>query len=83
MRFVHAKGLSTKPTLRVRTVNNTLELRLADDGRVTVDMNRPVFDLAALPFDGAGLRGVGALLLWHAGRLQRHDAAIGGVREPL
>ena len=66
VRFVHAKGLSTKPTLRVRTVNNTLELRLADDGRVTVDMNRPVFDLAALPFDGAGLRprAFGGFELW-------------------
>ncbi|MCB2022219.1 MAG: diaminopimelate epimerase [Burkholderiaceae bacterium] len=55
VRFVHDKGLSAKKTLRVETVNNLLELRLQDDGRVTVDMNRPVFDLARVPFDAAGL----------------------------
>ena len=66
VRFVHEQGLSSKPVLRVQTVNNTLELRLADDGRVTVDMNRPVFDPAALPFDTAGLRPrkVGGFELW-------------------
>jgi diaminopimelate epimerase len=32
-----------------------LELRLQDDGRVTVDMGAPVFDLLALPFDASGL----------------------------
>jgi diaminopimelate epimerase len=66
VRFVHDKGLSDKPVLRVETVNNLLELRLAADGRVTVDMNRPVFDPAALPFDCAGLqpRAVGGFELW-------------------
>ena len=66
VRFVHEQGLSSKPVLRVQTVNNTLELRLADDGRVTVDMNRPMFDPAALPFDTAGLRArkVGSFELW-------------------
>jgi diaminopimelate epimerase len=39
VRYVRDKGLSDKRTLRVRTVNNTLELRAQDDGRVTVDMN--------------------------------------------
>jgi diaminopimelate epimerase len=56
VRFVRDKGLSDKRTLRVQTVNNTLELRLQDDDRVTVDMNAPVFDLASLPFDSSGLR---------------------------
>ena len=55
MRFVHGHGLTDKHTVRVETVNNVLELRLRDDGRVTVDMNRPVFDLAQVPFDAAGL----------------------------
>jgi diaminopimelate epimerase len=53
--FVRDKGLTDKRVLRVETVNNLLELRLQDDGRVTVDMNRPVFDLARVPFDAAGL----------------------------
>ena len=55
VRFVHDKGLSAKKTLRVETVNNLLELRLQDDGRITVDMNRPVFELARIPFDATGL----------------------------
>ena len=66
VRFVHDRGLSAKPRLRVQTVNNLLELRLAGDGRVTVDMNRPQFDHAALPFVSAGLapRAVAGFELW-------------------
>ena len=66
VRYVHDKGLSTKRTLRVQTVNNTLELRLQDDDRVTVDMNAPVFDLARAPFDPTGLqaREVDGFAMW-------------------
>jgi len=66
VRFVHDKGLSAKKTLRVETVNNLLELRLQDDGRVTVDMNRPMFDLAQVAFDATGLapRPAGGFELW-------------------
>jgi diaminopimelate epimerase len=53
--FVRDRGLSDKTTLRVETVNNVLSLRLLPDGRVTVDMNAPVFDLAQVPFDACGL----------------------------
>lgn len=56
VRFVRDRGLTTKDTVRVETVNNLLELRLQPDGRVTVDMNAPVFDLARVPFDPAGLQ---------------------------
>ncbi len=55
LRFVHDRGLTDQRSVRVDTVNNRLELRLQDDGRVTVDMNRPVFDHARLPFDAEGL----------------------------
>ena len=55
VRFVHDKKLSDKTTIRVETVRQVLELRLQDDGRVTVDMGAPVFDLLALPFDASGL----------------------------
>lgn len=55
VRYVHDHGLTTKPTVTVDTVNNRLQLHLQADGRVTVDMNRPVFDLARVPFDPAGL----------------------------
>ena len=53
--FVRDRGLTDKTTLRVETVNSVLELRLQPDGRVTVDMNAPVFDLAQVPFDAQGL----------------------------
>jgi diaminopimelate epimerase len=55
MRYLHEHGLTDKSTLRIETVNNVLELRLQPDGRVTVDMNRPVFELTQVPFDAAGL----------------------------
>ena len=56
VRYVHERGLTTQRTVKVETVNNVLELRLRDDGRVTVDMNRPIFELDRVPFDAAGLR---------------------------
>ena len=55
VRYVHGQGLTDKTTIRVETVNNVLELRMQPDGRVTVDMNRPVFEHARIPFDGIGL----------------------------
>jgi diaminopimelate epimerase len=55
VRYAVDKGLTTKRSLRVKTVNNVLELHLQDDGRVTVDMNTPIFDLTRVPFDAAGL----------------------------
>jgi diaminopimelate epimerase len=54
-RYVREHGLFDRDTIRVETVNNTLELKIEDDGRVTVDMNVPRFDPAALPFDPRGL----------------------------
>jgi diaminopimelate epimerase len=75
VRYVLDKGLSAKHTLRVRTVNTTLELRARDDGRVTVDMGAPIFDLARVPFDCADLqpREVGAFALWP---LELGDVAV-------
>jgi diaminopimelate epimerase len=66
VRFVHARGLTTKKTVRVQTVNNVLALHLRDDGQVTVDMSRPVFEHAKIPFDGSGLtsRPEGQFELW-------------------
>jgi len=55
VRYVREHGLTDKTTLRIETVNNLLELQLQADGRVTVDMNQPIFDLAQVPFDGSGL----------------------------
>ncbi|WP_423595972.1 diaminopimelate epimerase [Roseateles sp. MS654] len=54
VRFVVDKGLTDKRTIRVQTINALLELRLREDGRVTVDMGPPVFELPAIPFDPMG-----------------------------
>ncbi len=66
VRYVREKGLTDRDIVRVDTVNNTLELRWQADGRVTVDMNAPIFDPALVPFDGSGLvpHRVGDFDLW-------------------
>jgi diaminopimelate epimerase len=66
VRYVHQHGLTTKRQVRVETVNKVLELQLRDDGRVTVDMNAPVFAHASLPFTAEGLksRAEGGFELW-------------------
>ena len=66
VRYVHEHGLTDRTTIKVETVNTLLELKLQDDGRVTVDMNAPVFDAARVPFESAGLvaRKVNGFELW-------------------
>ena len=66
VRYVHDKGLSPKRTLAVETMSTRLELALGDDGRVTVDMARPAFAPAQVPFDASGLaaRRVGGCDWW-------------------
>ena len=55
VRYVRDKGLSTRDVLRVKVQRGTIELRMNPDGRVTVDMGAPVFDLAQVPFVPDGL----------------------------
>jgi diaminopimelate epimerase len=66
VRYVREHGLTDKRVVRVETVSNLLELRMQDDGRVTVDMNRPIFELPQVPFDAAGLqpRELNGFALW-------------------
>ena len=54
-RYVADKGLTRGERIRVQTLSGVIEPRLNADGRVTVDMGAPVFELAAVPFDAAGL----------------------------
>ena len=56
VRFVREQGLTCKSVLKVQTSNRVLTLTMQSDGRVTVDMGAPVFDLAQVPFDTAGLQ---------------------------
>jgi diaminopimelate epimerase len=57
-RFVRDQGLTTKDTIRVKTMKGVIEPRLTLDGRVTVDMGAPVLAPAQVPFDAAGLQWV-------------------------
>ena len=54
-RFVHDKGFTGKDTIRVQTKSGVIAPRLGADGRVTVDMGRPVLEPGQVPFDAAGL----------------------------
>lgn len=66
VRYVRQHGLTDKSTVRVKVKNGVLELTEGADGRVTVDMGAPVFDLACVPFDTQGLAPVpdGSWQLW-------------------
>ncbi|MDI1270276.1 MAG: diaminopimelate epimerase [Polaromonas sp.] len=55
LRFVREQGLTDKDVVRVRTLAGVIEPRMQPDGRVTVDMGAPIFDLARVPFDATGL----------------------------
>jgi diaminopimelate epimerase len=77
VRYVHDKGLSNAPAITVETMNTLLELREQPDGRVTVDMGAPVFELARVPFEPRGLvpREVQGFALW--------PLEVGGARVEL
>jgi diaminopimelate epimerase len=51
VRFVREQGLTDKTTVRVKVANGTITLQEMPDGRVTVDMGAPIFDLPRIPFD--------------------------------
>ena len=55
VQFAREQGLTNKTVLKVQTKNRILMLSLQPDGRVSVDMGAPVFDLEAVPFDSTGL----------------------------
>ena len=67
MRFVRERQLTAKDAVRVQTLSGVIEPRMGPDGRVTVDMGAPVFELARVPFDPAGLdpQPEGGWHTWH------------------
>ncbi len=81
VRYLHDRGLTRKRSVRVQTLNTVLELQLADNGQVSVDMNRPVFDRARVPFAAAGLapRREGDFELWP---LQGAECAVLSMGNP-
>ncbi|WP_372657478.1 diaminopimelate epimerase [Hydrogenophaga sp.] len=77
VRYVHEKGLSERNPLRVQVKNGVLELRRHSDGRVTVDMGAPVFELDRVPFDATGPAAVPM-----AG-FERWPLALAGAEAPI
>jgi len=73
LKYVRERRLVDKDTVTVQTLNRVLELHWQPDGRVTVDMQAPVFSLSALPFDPMGLapQPVGS---WEHWPLALHDS---------
>jgi len=55
VRFVREQGLTSKDVVKVKTLSGVIEPRMQADGRVTVDMGAPVFELARIPFEATGL----------------------------
>jgi diaminopimelate epimerase len=84
LRYLHEHGLSSQSTVRVETVNNVLELRLQPDGRVTVDMNRPQFELLRIPFDASELapRAAGGFELWPLEDAEGVEVAVLSMGNP-
>lgn len=78
VRFVRERGLTNKTRIRVRTRGGVIEPAVQPDGRITVDMGRPVFEPARLPFDPAGLpsRREGRASLWQLDLPAPHVGAL-------
>jgi diaminopimelate epimerase len=74
VRYVRERGLTDKTTIRVKTMRNTLTLSEQSDGRVTVDMGAPFFDLADVPFDTTQAQPV-ASGLWQKWHLSQQNIA--------
>ena len=51
VRYVHEHGLTNKNVIRVGTLGGVIEPRLEADGQVTVNMGKPEFDPARVPFN--------------------------------
>jgi diaminopimelate epimerase len=80
-RYVVDKGLARGERIRVKTLSGIIEPRLNPDGRVTVDMGAPVFALADVPFDAAGLgpHADGGWEKWHLALGTTPDSPIVAV----
>ena len=66
VRYVRERRLTAKSRIRVQIKTGVIELIEQPDGQVSVDMGAPVFDLARVPFDPAGLapKAVSGWQLW-------------------
>ena len=51
VRFVHDHKLTSKREIVVETKSGLISPRLEEDGRVTVNMGKPIFEAALIPFE--------------------------------
>jgi diaminopimelate epimerase len=77
VKFVHARGLTSKTAIRVETMAGVIEPRLEANGEVTVDMGAPLFEPARVPFDATGL------IPTMVGRVQRWTIEVDGRTREL
>ncbi len=75
VRYVRSKGLTDKRSIRVKTMNNALTLTEGEDGRVTVNMSAPFFELSDVPFDAAHAT-TEQVNLWQKWHLAQADNAL-------
>jgi diaminopimelate epimerase len=77
-RYVHDKGLTSKDLVRVKVQQGEIELQMNPDGRVTVNMGAPLFNLSQVPFHAEGLqhKSVNGFEVWHL-TLNLKDVATG------
>ena len=54
MRFVHDQKLTIKREIRVETLGGLISPHLEQDGRITVNMGAPIFELSRIPYTGSG-----------------------------
>jgi diaminopimelate epimerase len=66
VKFVRDRGLTSKTSIRVQVHHGVIVPTMQENGDVVVDMGRPEFEAALVPFDAAGLQGrtEGADTLW-------------------
>lgn len=57
VKFVRDRGLTTKTSVKVQVQQGVITLTMKDDGEVLVDMGRPEFEPARVPFNAEGLQG--------------------------
>ncbi len=81
VRYVRSKGLTDKRSIRVKTVNNDLTLTEGEDGRITVDMGAPFFELSDVPFDAAHATAQTANLWqkWQLAGINNAQSAINSI----
>jgi diaminopimelate epimerase len=57
VKFVRDRGLTSKTSVRVQVHHGVIVLTMQENGDVVVDMGRPEFEPALVPFDAKGLQG--------------------------